>query len=460
MIEHRSVCNFIKGITDIVDFNEDDRLLSLTTISFDIFGLEAFVPIARGARVVIGNRDEQLNNSALIAALCKHEITIFQVTPSRLQLLFSDDGAPGMLNKLKYLLVGGEAFPEALLKKARTLVPGKIYNLYGPTETTIWSTAKDVAGENSLNIGKPIANTQIYILGERETLTPIGVIGELCIGGDGLARGYVNRPELTTEKFIKNRSYRSYKTYNFYKTGDLARWLDDGNIEFLGRIDHQVKIRGFRVELGEIENQLLNHGGIKGAAVLVKDQHLYAYIAVNDQGEGEGEFNLSLLRSYLSEKLPDYMIPSYFVQVEGIPLTASGKVDRKALDLIGKQLAPDAAYTAPQNELEKKIAEAWKEVLHLEKVGIHDNYFELGGTSFDIIKINRKLKEIFQIEVPMVVMFRHTTVHAFAAFLNQENGDIHDRAAALERGKRDKRERLQRRKGAGPQQANVKAKVE
>ncbi|HLP47310.1 MAG TPA: amino acid adenylation domain-containing protein, partial [Candidatus Kapabacteria bacterium] len=327
MIQHRSVSNFITGITHVIDFNEYDYVLSLTTISFDIFGLETLVPITRGARTVIGNNNEQLNNIALINVLIKQKISILQVTPARLQFLFSADLSSTMLDKLKYLLVGGEAFPEALLKKARILIPGKIYNLYGPTETTIWSTIKDVTGENSLNIGKPIANTKIYILNENKNLLPIGVRGILYIGGDGLARGYLNNDKLTKEKFINNPFFAGQKIYN---TGDLARWLPDGNLEFLGRMDQQVKIRGFRIELGEIEYQLSKINGINESVVIDKtaengDKYLCAYIVSNK------EIVVSEIRNILSDTLPDYMIPSYFIPIEKIPLTPSNKIDRKKL---------------------------------------------------------------------------------------------------------------------------------
>jgi len=419
-----------------------------------------------GASLCLLGVGEEKIPEAIIDAIAGNKVTTMHFVPSMLQVFLEhceDNLDITQLSGLRQVFSSGEALSVRQVEKFNRLLNEKnrtkLINLYGPTEATVdVSYYNCIPGENTMDIpiGRPIDNIALYVVDKNLNLQPVGVKGELCIAGVGLARGYLNRPELTAEKFKKYRSYRSNRTYILYKTGDQARVSGNGQVEYLGRIDHQVKIRGFRVELGEIENQLLSHERIKGAVVLLKDQHLYAYIAV----KGEGEFNSSLLRGYLSEKLPGYMIPSAFVQVEQIPLTANGKVDRKALDTIGKKLASDAAYTAPQNELEKKIAEAWKEVLHLEKVGIHDNYFELGGTSFDIIKINRKLKEIFQIEVPMVIMFRHTTVHAFAAFLNQENGDIHDRATALERGKRDKRERLQRRKGAGPQQSNVKAKVE
>jgi amino acid adenylation domain-containing protein len=428
MIEHRSLANFIKGMTDIIDFQESDCILSLTTISFDIFGLETILPLTKGSKVVMGSETEQLDTEAALGTIAEENVTILQVTPSRLSIFISNEKLAGGLKSLKSLIVGGEAFPEDLLNKTRALRSGKIYNVYGPTETTIWSTVKDVSGEASLNIGKPIANTQIYILDQAGTLQPIGITGELCIGGDGVARGYLNRPELTFEKFLFF-SYRSYISKKIYKTGDLARWLTDGNIEFLGRIDHQVKLRGFRIELEEIERQLMKHKNIKEALVLLQEdrekqqddqnsgkKYLTAYIAA------EEEMNTSQLREYLSKELPDYMVPSFFVKVERIPLTPNGKIDRKALAAYG--VGPDASvdYIAPRNDIEKRIAGLWMEVLKLEKVGIYENFFDLGGTSMDIIKLNSKFKEVFNEQDIVVQMFRYSTVSSFTQYLNRKRG--------------------------------------
>ncbi|MGD2089148.1 MAG: non-ribosomal peptide synthetase [Candidatus Aminicenantes bacterium] len=428
MIEHRSLVNFIKGMTEIIPFTTGDTILSLTTISFDIFGLETLLPLTTGTPVVIGGRKEQLDASAAARLLVQKRITIFQVTPSRLQLLLLEKEIPSALGPLHVLLVGGEAFPETLLEKARHIITGKIYNLYGPTETTIWSTAKDVTGKESLNIGKPLANTRLYILDKADYLQPVGVPGELYIAGHGLARGYLNRPELTAEKFLFGsfsfyRSYRSYKSYNLYKTGDLARWLPDGNIEFLGRTDFQVKIRGFRVEPGEIENQLLKHESINEAVILVKEaaagsntKYLSAYIV------SERAFNTAELREYLLKELPPYMIPSTFVKVDKIPLTSNGKVDRKALESydIGTMLSTGVEFAAPRNHIEKTIAKIWKQLLNLDEVGIDENFFDLGGTSLDIYKLNLEFKEAFNEDEVVLKMFRYPTIRDFAQYLSRK----------------------------------------
>jgi len=461
MIEHQSVVNFIKGMTDIIDFKVHDRILSLTTVSFDIFSLETIVPLTQGSLIVMGSIDEQIDPGAALGVINREKVTIFQVTPSRLQLLLShnETKAVKILALLRYLLVGGEAFPQRLLEQVKS-VPGvykrKIYNLYGPTETTIWSTAKDLSGETPLNIGKPIANTQVYILDKSFKPSAIGVLGDIYIGGAGVARGYLNNPDLTSERFInyklQNTNYKqitnpklqitnekvpgkgiyrsnmSYKSNIIYRTGDLGRWLPDGNIDFLGRIDHQVKIRGFRIELEEIENRLMRHEAITEAVVIAKegenkDKFLCAYYVPNkvNNGNQNQEIHVSELREFLSVELPDYMIPSYFVPLEQIPLTPNRKIDKKVLskyDEIQPQVG--TAFLAPQTDMEKKISQCWMEVLKRDKVGIHDNFFELGGNSLNIIQLNTELKRVLDKDIPVVSLYKNLTVSSFARYLREE----------------------------------------
>ncbi len=449
MIENRSLVNFIKGITDIIPFTTYDSILSLTTLAFDIFGLETLLPLTRGTKVVIGNIEEQLDAAAAAAAIRKQGINILQLTPSRLELFISQPEAGRSLGQLTYLLVGGEVFPRSLLEKVSTLIQGKIYNLYGPTETTIWSCIKDVSGDESLNIGKPLANTRIYILDKAGHLQPIGLIGELCISGHGVARGYFKDEALSRDKFFENPFISTDDPdgsghERLYRTGDLARWLPEGNIEFLGRSDHQVKIRGFRIEPGEIEYRLLTHEAIKEAVVLAKDEgngsrSLWAYI-VSDK-----ELEIPQLREYLGRDLPDYMIPAYFMKIEKIPLTPNGKIDRKALlHARGSLLKADSTYVAPGTELEKTIADIWKKTLQLDKVGMADNFFDLGGSSLKVIKIVSDLKETLKREIPVVTMFRYPTIASISRYLNQEGAvpKRKDRSAIKEKG----RERLSRKR--------------
>ena len=449
-IEHRNVVNFVKGMTGLIDFVPGKTILALTTISFDIFVLETLLPLLCGIKIVLAGEIEQKDPQAMARVLTKNRVDMLQVTPSRLNLLLSSDEQLTCLQGLAEIMVGGEAFPERLFDSLKKNFRGRIFNMYGPTETTVWSAVKDLTGVEKINIGSPIANTQIYIVDKNNRLQPPGIAGELLIGGDGVGRGYLNNPELTAEKFQLDvyRSDKSYKTYKagegaapppitLYRTGDLARWLPGGEIDFLGRLDYQVKIRGFRIELEEIEDALQSYREkkiIKEAVVVDRAdsdgvKYLIAYMVAAE------EITVSELRRYLTGKLPDYMIPAHFAQVEKIPLTPNGKIDRRALDKYGTKLAGGAIYEEPRNALEEKIAAVWKEILNVEKVGIHDNYFELGGNSLNIIKINRELQEVFQKDIPVVAMFRYTTVHALAGFLGGEEQDIRDRKSEMKRGK-------------------------
>jgi tyrocidine synthetase-3 len=459
VLEHRTVVNFIKGITDIIEFSEKDTILSLTTISFDIFVLESFLPLSRGSRVVVGSEEQRADPGAAAKVLADEKVTIFQTTPSRLSMLTAMTQAAAALKPLKYLLIGGEELPPQLLEKARASTTGKIYNMYGPTETTVWSTVKNVSAGEALNIGKPIINTTIFILDKNRSPVPIGIAGELFIGGDGLARGYLNRPELTAEKFIlarsswliagrKNKkkklsninavksespiagfinptSYELRATNCLYRTGDLARWLPDGNIEFLGRVDFQVKIRGFRVELGEIEARLKTHPAVEEAIVINRKdrgrQYLCAYLTT---GPGQGVLSVHELKEYLDGKLPGYMIPACFVKVESIPLNVSGKVDRGKLPRpLESDFHTGGSYEAPKSSLQKTIAQTWQEVLGREKVGITDNFFDLGGNSLDFVKISNILKEKLDKEIPVINLLTYPTIRSLELFLNRDRED-------------------------------------
>ncbi|MCT4599273.1 MAG: amino acid adenylation domain-containing protein, partial [Marinifilaceae bacterium] len=367
MIEHKSIINFIKGMTDEIDFSSNKTILALTTISFDIFLLETLLPLSIGMKVIIANENQQKNPWALNDLIINNQIDIVQVTPSRLQLLIENEKNQSCLKELKHLLVGGEAFPQALFEKVKSRTEAKIYNMYGPTETTIWSTVKDLTTNNNVTIGKPIVNTQAYIVDKNNCIQPIGCKGELCIAGDGLARGYLNRQELTKEKFINNSYVLGER---MYRTGDVARWLPDGNIEFLGRIDNQVKIRGYRIELGEIENQLMKYYKVKEAVVLDRkdegnNKYLCAYI-ISDE-----EINLEEIREYLLKYLPEYMIPINFIKIDRIPLNMSGKIDRKTLIELNDNIVTGVDYIPPRNRIEEKLVEIWQDILPIDKkIGI------------------------------------------------------------------------------------------
>ncbi|HLP46801.1 MAG TPA: amino acid adenylation domain-containing protein, partial [Candidatus Kapabacteria bacterium] len=393
-IQHRSIVNFIQSITRFVSFTAKTYVYSLTTISFDIFVLETLLPLTQGAAVTVGSRHEQINPSAAAQIMMREKITIFQSTPSRLQTMIVDTDAVKALGGLNYLLVGGEVFSPILLDKIKEIVKGKIYNLYGPTETTVWSTIKDVTGKQSLNIGGPISNTRIYILSPYGNLQPVGVFGELYIAGDGLARGYLNNPEMTAEKFIKN--YRSNRTNIFYRTGDLARWLPDGNIEIFGRIDSQVKIRGYRIELSEIEKQLITYPDVKEAVVAVHDhdgnKYLCAYFTSGI------ELNIAEIQVFLAKILPTYMLPAYFMQIEKIPLTPNGKINSRALPAPDKKC--NHRYAAPRDSIETSLTRLWADILtiNVNLIGIDDSFFELGGNSLNAAILLSKIHQSFEVK--------------------------------------------------------------
>ncbi|PYT28586.1 MAG: non-ribosomal peptide synthetase, partial [Acidobacteria bacterium] len=380
MVEHRSVVNLLGSIRHKPGMTSHDVVLAITTLSFDIAGFELYLPLIIGARVEMVTRDVTLDPARLSDKLRSVQATVMQATPATWRMLI-DAGWKGQQG-LK-ILCTGEALPVDL---ANGLVGrgDSVWNLYGPTETTIWSTLQRVERSDSASvpIGRPIANTQVYVLDRWLNPVPIGVVGELHIGGVGLARGYWNRPELTGEKFIPD-PFRASPGGRLYKTGDLARYLPDGTLEFLSRIDHQVKIRGFRIELGEIEAVLAEHHGVSESVVLAREdaqghKRLVAYVVAEKQAAP----TVTELRNWVKERLPEYMVPSAFVMLQAIPVTHNGKVDRRALP-VPDTLRPDLeqGYLAPRTSAEETLARIWADVLKLERVGVNDNFFELGGDS-------------------------------------------------------------------------------
>jgi acyl-coenzyme A synthetase/AMP-(fatty) acid ligase/acyl carrier protein len=347
-----------------------------------------------------------------------HGVTHLQCVPSLIRALVVDPSSHPALSRLGKLLLGGEALSASLVEMLRPVVRGEMYNMYGPTETTVWSTAHRIDGRPSsetarvaagIPIGRPMANTQVYVLDSELNPTVDGEAGELFIGGDGVVRGYWNRPELTAERFIPDRfgaedaaSAAETATRRLYKTGDIVRLMSDGNLEFLGRADFQVKIRGFRIELAEIESRLDQQPGVQQAVVIARevqpgDQRLIAYIAAEP-----GQLpTAGVLHSALATQLPDYMLPSHFVFLAALPLTASGKVDRKALPEASLPAIADGGDDDPRGELEQIIAEAWAEAFGLHRIGRSQNFFELGGHSLTALQIAFRVRQMFQIEFPM-----------------------------------------------------------
>ncbi len=413
MIPHRALINFLTSMQDQPGLNSDDVMLAVTTLSFDIAGLELYLPLVTGAKVVIADRETASDPSLLMKEIERCGATVMQATPATWRMLI-DAGWQGKID-LK-ILCGGEALfadlADQLLERGNEL-----WNLYGPTETTIWSTIyhieksrRDVSTGGTVPIGHPIANTQIHILDSNLRPVPLGVIGDLYIGGDGLSRGYLNYPELTSERFINNPFDPSSV---IYKTGDIARYLSDGNVEFLGRSDQQVKVRGYRIETGEVEVALAGHPAVQQAVVVARkenssDASLVAYVV---PAEDEKEADPGQLRAFLRKKLPDYMIPSTFVPLDVLPMTPNGKVDRRALlALSHDRYAQRADYVAPQTLNEQAIANLCAEVLDLERVGLHDNFFDLGGNSLIATRLVFQLQEHFQVRLPLMRLFETPTV--------------------------------------------------
>ena len=409
-VTHRNVVNLLSSMRRQPGLAADDRLLSVTTISFDIAGLEIFLPLTTGASVVLASRVLAANGRELAQLLENCGATVMQATPATWQMLF-DSGWRG--RKSLRILCGGDSLPRDLAD--RLLSAGsEVWNLYGPTETTIWSTVFRVEpGEGRVSIGRPIGNTQVYVLDENRQLVPPGVAGELCIGGDGLARGYLNRPELTAEKYVTNPFV---PTARLYRTGDLARWLPDGNLQFLGRSDHQLKIRGFRIELGEIEHLLRAHADIQDAVVAATtsdsgDVGLAGYIVPR---YGGANIEVNGLRRYLAARLPEYMIPSSFTELRALPLTANGKVDRSALPSPVRVIEKTVE---PRNPMEAQLLSLWEEVLGRRGFGIRDNFFDLGGHSLLALKFVAKMERVFG-PFPVSLLFEAPTIEQMAARLS------------------------------------------
>jgi natural product biosynthesis luciferase-like monooxygenase protein len=351
--------------------------------------------------------------------VARHGVTHLQCTPSLAKMLVMTPEGLEALRPLRKLMVGGEALPVSLAQRLVATVTGEVRNMYGPTETTIWSTTYALEGfGGTVLIGKPTANTQVYVLDRNCQPVPLGVPGELFIGGDGVVRGYLHRPELTGERFVPD-PFSATPGARLYRTGDLVRYRTCGNLEFLGRLDHQVKVRGYRIELGEIETALNRHPAVREVVVAARedepgDKYLAAYV-VPHAGEGA---KVVELRSYLRDRLPDYMVPSAFIAMDRLPLTPNGKVDRKALpapDQARRDL--ETAYMAPQDDAERTIAAVWQEVLRLEQVGTHDNFFDLGGNSLLMAQVSTKLRSALGRDISLVDLFRYPTVHALAKSL-------------------------------------------
>jgi amino acid adenylation domain-containing protein len=417
-IHHRALVNFLYAMLQQPGLSQQDTLVSVTTVAFDIAALELLLPLLVGARVCLVSREVAADGDQLLDTLVSTGATILQATPATWRILLDSGLAGRDLGQLK-LLCGGELLPRDLANQLQQC-GSQLWNLYGPTETTIWSAAARIdVTDRAAPIGQPIANTQIYILDAMLQPVPVGVIGELYIGGVGVARGYLNRPELTAERFIPDPwSGPGELGARLYKTGDLARYLPNpaGNIEIVGRIDHQVKIRGYRIELGEIETALLQHPAVRQAVVLAREdtpgiKRLVAYL-VTEQGV---DWSVPELRSFLQQKLPEYMLPAAFVVLDALPLMPNGKVDRHAL-LPPDQASRDseAVSVAPRTLIEEVLAGIWAEVLDRERINIHDNFFALGGHSLLAAQIISRVRQSYKVSLPVRSLFESPTLAEFA----------------------------------------------
>ena len=424
MVPHAALSNFLWSMGQKPGLSAQDRMLSLTTFSFDIFGLEIYLPLVVGAQVVLVDKDTTLDPDAILGLVATQSVTTLQATPSTWRMLLDSPQADALRGRT--LLCGGEALSDELAGRMAQL--GEVWNLYGPTETTVWSAQHPLNGDDPRPwLGSAIDNTALYILAPNGELAPLGVAGELLIAGSGLARGYFQRPGLTAERFLPDPFGKPGE--RLYRSGDLARYRLDGVIEYLGRIDHQVKIRGFRIELGEIEAQLMQQAGVREAAVLARDvagsQQLVAYvIAVNGANQRD------VLKASLKDTLPDHMVPTHWVFLDRLPLTPNGKLDRKALPM------PDASdgarrFVAPQSLLEQQIARVWQDVLKLEQVGLGDNFFELGGHSLLATQVVARLKQQLAMPVGLRDLFAQPQLQAFAARLAGQSNKTGGKALAL-----------------------------
>ncbi|MGD2089466.1 MAG: amino acid adenylation domain-containing protein, partial [Candidatus Aminicenantes bacterium] len=449
LVEHGSVINLAYSQKDRFDINERDRILQFSTICFDASVEQIFIALFSGAGLVLIDRGTLLDDTQFQAFIASRSITHLHAVPAFLDNMRLED-----IYNLKRIISGGDVCPVSLAKKWNKYCD--FYNEYGPTETTV--TSIEILIEDidesllHLPIGRPINNTLVYLFDQWLKPVPLGVVGELYIGGDGVARGYLNRPQLTAEKFvlahrswfIANRmekkasspgelpmSYQLSAMSYLYKTGDLARWLPDGNLEFLGRSDQQVKIRGFRIELGEIENRLSHHKNVKDSVVICNERHgqgkfLCAYIV------SDIELDMSELRGFLSLRLPDYMIPSYWMQLDEIPLTPNGKVDRKALPEMG--IVVSREYVPPANEREKKLVEIWSNILGYDgkSIGVNDHFFQLGGHSLKAVGLIGRIHKVFSVKISVTQLFKTPTVKAISDLIARAEASTYSPIAPVE----------------------------
>ncbi|MEW9701481.1 amino acid adenylation domain-containing protein [Paenibacillus sp. SI8] len=434
MVRHQPVINLIEWVNKTFEVGESDRVLWTTSYGFDLSVYDLFGLLAAGGSIRIANEDEVRDPERLLDELCNGGITFWDSAPAALQQLvpFLDEQAERtMQSQLRLVFLSGDWIPVKLPDVLKSHFPKvEVVGLGGGTEATVWSNFYRIGvvepEQNSIPYGKPIQNARYYILDSNLNPCPIGVAGDLYIGGECLAEGYAGSPELTSDRFIAD-PYGISKGARMYRTGDSARFWEDGNIEFLGRVDNQVKVRGFRVELGEIEAVLTQHPDVEEALIIAKDKpalgdrdrskELVAYIVP----QPEQSIPVEELRRYLKEKLPEYMVPALFVELPRMPVTANGKIDRRALPEPNRSRREgDLAYVAPRTPIEETLVGIWNEVLDLEQIGVYDNFFEFGGHSLLLIQVTSRIAEAFDVELPLKTMFDNPTIELLSVSIENK----------------------------------------
>ena len=438
MVSHRAVVRLVKN-TNYIDLGEREVFLQFSPISFDASTLEIWGALLNGGCLAMMPPEKQ-SLSELGTAIRRYGVTTLWLTAGLFNVMVEQRVED--LKPLRQLVAGGDALSPAHVRKALENLPGcRLINGYGPTEGTTFTCCHTISVEDaegsSIPIGRPIANTQVYLLDSENQLVPSGEAGELCIGGDGLARGYLNQPALTAAKFVRH-PFRDEPEARIYKTGDLARYRPDGTIEFLGRSDNQVKISGYRIELGEIETVVMQYPSVRSTVVIARqdtpgEKKLVAYVVASEQGCSFAE-----LRVYLQQKLPAYMMPSAFVLMDALPLSPNGKVDRAALPV------PPVAHPEPpraksaQSDMEQKIESAWLKVLVLQQVGLDDNFFDVGGDSLQLLAVHAEIQKKIESEFPLTDLFEYSTIRSLARHLAGTSGQRASMAKAIERARQQK----------------------
>lgn len=431
MVEQNSVINFVNDIVQRNIFEqEEDRVICVTTLSFDIFGFESLVPLCTGHSIYLADEQEQLDSMLAARKIVEHKVTHILSTVSRIKAFVENPAFAPALKQLRCVLSGGENYPIQLLKNIRDNSQAKIYNMYGPTETTIWSTSKDLTNSDVVTIGEPIINTQIYIINKERKLQPYGVYGEICIAGEGLARGYFNDQEETDSKFTYIEELPGVR---IYRTGDRGRLLANGETDICGRLDDQVKIRGYRVETSEIEKAAMKYPIVSNAVVKVyedseQNKRLALFYCTKENNQSTAGKEELQLKEWLREKLPHYMVPDECIKLEAMPVLPNGKINKKALEITETRSsaikAVASAKLPPKSELEKRLLAIWRDVLKKDDIGVNENFFDAGGNSLALMMMNNRIVSELKVTVPLMKLFEYPTIEGMVHVLFEETGAV------------------------------------